>query len=133
MKLRLLVLAWLIATPAFAENWISSGDAEIDAWYEKAQRNPWPGAAPNTTGGKCCGKADAFWADKEEVIDGQHVVTITDDRVIEGRKDRNGQKFVISPEVIDRLRQGNPTGHVIIFILNTGDSVPFCFFPGGGA
>jgi hypothetical protein len=128
----LIAISLLLATPALAENWISSGDAEIDAWYEKAQRNPWPGAAPGATGGKCCGKSDAFWADKSETVDGQWIVTVTDERIIQGRKNRNGQRFVISPDVIDKLRQGNPTGHVVIFILNTGGDLPFCFFPGDG-
>ena len=128
--MRLALLLALSCSPVFAENWVTSGDAEIDAWYEGVQRNYYNGQEFDS-GGRCCGKADAYYADKSESIDGQWIVTITDDRMVPNRVDRNGQTFAINPDIIDRLRQGNPTGHVVLFVLVNGD-LPYCFFPGEG-
>ena len=132
MMRTVLILMLAFCSSVYAENWISSGDEEIDAWYAGVQRSHfseteqrWPG------GGKCCGKSDAYWADKASVINGQWTVTITDTREVPNRITRDGQTFAINPDIIDRLRQGNPTGHVIIFVLPNGD-LPYCFFPGDG-
>ena len=132
MRTVLVLLALCASQTLYAENWISSGDEEIDAWYVMVQRSHFNEAEQRWTGGgRCCGKSDAYFADKAEAIDGKWVVTITDDREVPNRIARNGQTFTVSPDIIDRLRQGNPTGHVIIFVLPNGD-MPYCFFPGDG-
>ena len=132
MRTVLLLLAFCSSQALYAENWISSGDEEIDAWYAMVQRGHFNEAEQRWTGGgRCCGKSDAYFADKAEAIDGKWVVTITDDREVPNRIARNGQTFTVNPDIIDRLRQGNPTGHVIIFVLPNGD-MPYCFFPGDG-
>lgn len=132
-SLEVVVAFTLLISPVCAENWISSGDDEIDAWYARVQRQVKEGEAdPHwKPGGRCCGKADAYFADKTEVIDGKWIVTITDDRVIPNRINRHGETYPVDPDIVDRLRQGNPTGHVVIFVLPNG-SLPYCFFPGEG-
>lgn len=111
---------------AHGKNWDDDPSiaANIKTWYTNAQ--------PNESGrGSCCGEADAYWADDHEIVDGNYIVTITDERNIQGRIPRNGQKIVIPSEKIDKKMQGNPTGHTVVFI-NTSHFV-LCFFPDWGA
>lgn len=111
-----------------AENWEQSGPpecysveqcAKIDSWYSNVKQN--------ASEVSCCGKSDAYWADKARVDNGQYFVEITDNRKIQGRKDRNGEIILVPSEKIDNKRQGNPSGHVVIFISPT--DVVYCFFP----
>lgn len=110
---------------AHGKNWDSESNVanNIKMWYINAQRNE--------NKGSCCGEADAYWADYHEMIDGNYVVTITDERNIHNRIPRNGQKIVIPPDKVDKLRQGNPTGHSIVF-MGSANQV-YCFFPDWGA
>jgi hypothetical protein len=89
-----------------------------------------PGAGPGGPGSSCCGVADAYYADAVR-IDGDKVYAIiTDDRIIEGRYTVPiGTEILIPRKTLDIYRQGNPTGHVIVFLLVDG-TFPVCYFTG---
>ena len=81
---------------------------------------------------RCCGLADAYWADSYEVKGDQYVAIITDTRDDEplGRAHiENGTRFAVPNSKI-KWDRGNPTGHGIIFIGRRGDV--FCYLPPGG-
>ena len=110
----------------FIENYGTDDPSEVSAiklWYQYVVMNHAPYYGDNPI--RCCGEGDAYWADKMEFLDGQLWVTITDPRMIPNRPNLNGQRLIVPAEKIDQRRQGNPTGHNIIFV---GSSV-YCFFP----
>jgi hypothetical protein len=75
----------------------------------------------------CCGEADAYEADLGETDEaGRNYAIITGTR---GNPLPLGTKLLIPPEKVQN-RQGNPSGHVIVF-ANTIKNV-FCFVPNGG-
>ena len=81
---------------------------------------------------RCCGLADAYWADSYEVNGGRYVAIITDarDDMPLGRPHiENGKRFAV-PNIKIKWDRGNPTGHGIIFIGIGGDV--FCYLPPGG-
>ena len=101
----------------------SGSDPEISSWYKGLRQ-------PDNPALSCCGEADAYWADKFEVIDGKVYATITDDRddaPLGRRHIPNGTRFEIPVNKIMN-NGGNPTGHVVIFI-NPGDQV-LCYVTG---
>lgn len=130
---------------------------KIHFWYLSARSN---------SRTSCCGIADAYWADQVDKVTEQGVyVTITDRRdcqyegiapkveedgegnystvydanpCIAGRKLRDGEPWFIPNATLDQRGQGNPTGHVIIYISPSAEQNlngwgVICFFPGGGA
>ena len=75
----------------------------------------------------CCGEADAYEADLGETDEaGHNYAIITGTR---GNPLPVGTKLLIPPEKVQN-RQGNPSGHVIVF-TNENKNV-FCFVPNGG-
>ena len=81
---------------------------------------------------RCCGLADAYWADSYEVKGDQYVAIITDTRDDEplGRAHiENGTRFAVPNSKI-KWDRGNPTGHGIIFIGLGGEV--YCYLPPGG-
>jgi hypothetical protein len=81
---------------------------------------------PDMPSTSCCGPADAYEADMGEVgADGQNYAIITGTR---GNPLPVGTKLLILPSKVQN-KQGNPSGHVIVF-ANTSGTV-YCFIPGG--
>lgn len=129
------LLVWLF-TPANARDlgqW-KDVDPQISAWYARLMQ---PDTIGQMGGGiSCCGEADAYWADEVEVKDGQMIAVITDDRDDKplGRvHEEIGTRYVVPPNKITR-QDGNPTGHVIIF-LGDGRAAPrsvLCYVMNGG-
>lgn len=104
--------AALLSKMSFAKNYDEEEAKQNAAVHE------WYGNVKSNSNSSCCGDADAYWADKIEAPPGvdYFFVTITDDRVIKGRADWNGLKFMVPSAIIDRKKQGNPTGHNIFFV-----------------
>ena len=117
---------FLLVLPAV--NYIQDENIAINNWYLNAQRNDY---ANGGSLGSCCGPADAYWADVSEIKNGELYVTITDDRLVPYRIARDGQVYRVLSDVIDRKRQGNPTGHAIIFI-GVSQTTVICYFPNTG-
>ena len=100
-------------------------DPEIRAWYQKLMMPEVPTAS-------CCGEADAYWCDDVHVRDGKTFCTITDDR--------DNTKLMRTPvpigtevEIPDKKltwKDGNPTGHSIVFLSTAG--YVYCFVQNGG-
>jgi hypothetical protein len=100
-------------------------DLAIRSWYKSLMQ-------PDNPGLSCCGEADAYWADKVDVIGGKVYATITDTRddgPLNRRHIKPGTRFEIPPHKM-KFDRGNPTGHVVIFI-GVDDNV-LCFVQGGG-
>jgi hypothetical protein len=87
---------------------------------------------PDHPNRRCCGLADAYWADSYEVKDNQYIAIITDERDDEPLNRphiENGRRFVVPNSKI-KWDSGHPTGHGIIFI-GVGLEV-YCYLPAGG-
>ena len=78
---------------------------------------------PDNPALSCCGEADAYWADEVHVepdgTGGQLVVAVItdtrDDSPLRRIHEDVGTRYVVPPNKITR-KDGNPTGHVIIFL-----------------
>jgi len=78
---------------------------------------------PDNPKESCCGEADAYWADEVHVEPdgngGQIVVAVItdtrDDAPLKRIHEDVGTRYVVPPNKITR-KDGNPTGHVIIFL-----------------
>ena len=95
------------------------------SWYKSLMQ-------PDAPLMSCCGEADAYWADKVEVIDGKVFATITDtrdDKPLGRQHVPPGTRIEVPPNKM-KWDRGNPTGHVVIF-LGPGLSV-YCFVMNGG-
>ncbi len=101
-------------------------DAYIGQWFRTLKQ-------PDNKFMSCCGEADAYWADKTETGPNDELIAvITDDRADEPLRRRHvpvGTRIVVPPHKI-KYDQGNPTGHIIIF-LSTSDEV-WCYVQNGG-
>jgi hypothetical protein len=112
--------------PAFARDtgqWESS-DPLISLWYRGLMQPDYP-LAP------CCGEADAYWADGVEVKGGEIIAIITDTRPDEPLRRPHvpiGTRIVVPLHKM-KWDDGNPTGHIIIFLIN--DTV-LCYVTGTG-
>jgi hypothetical protein len=128
LKLAAMIVAALVfwhLTPAWSRpggDW-SQVDPDVRAWFGSVHR-------PDYYDGKsssCCGEGDAYEADRGEVSDdGSIYAIVTDNR---GNQLPVGTKLRIPPEKVQN-KEGNPTGHVIVFANESGDV--FCFVPNGG-
>lgn len=118
-----LVLGSCSPMPAFAReggDW-SQVDPEVRAWIQALTRPDYPGAQLS-----CCGEADAYYADMGEFgDDGKVYAIITDNR---GNPLPVGTKVEIPPNKIQNT-EGNPSGHVIVFVGAAG--YVYCFIPNG--
>lgn len=101
-------------------------DAYIGEWYRALKQ-------PDNKFMSCCGEADAYWADKVETgPNGEIVAVITDDRADEPLRRRHvpvGTRIVVPPHKI-KFDQGNPTGHIVIFLSTSGEV--WCYVQNGG-
>ena len=98
----------------------------ISQWYRALKQ-------PDNPVMSCCGKADAYWADKVETgPNGELIAVITDDRP-DGPLGRHhvpvGTRIVIPPHKI-KFDQGNPTGHIVIFLTPANEV--WCYVQNGG-
>ena len=97
----------------------------VRKWFDELMR-------PDEPNFRCCGLADAYWADSYEVKGDQYVAIVTDPRddIPLGRPHvENGKRFAV-PNTKIKWDRGNPTGHGIIFIGNGAEV--FCYVPPGG-
>jgi hypothetical protein len=94
-------------------------------WFNELMR-------PDNPSIRCCGLADAYWADSYEVNSDQYVAIITDTRddTPLGRPHIENGKRVAVPNAKIKWDRGNPTGHGIIF-MGFGGEV-YCYLPPGG-
>lgn len=82
----------------------------------------------------CCGLADAYWADKVEVRNGETWVMIQDERddQLLGRPHIPSGTWVKVPneKLIDEKQmreRGNPTGHGVVFIGHGNVDTVYCY------
>ena len=102
-------------------------DPVIRQWYKSLMQ-------PDIPTMPCCGLADAYWADSYEVApDGSYIAIITDDRpdIPLGRPHRDVGTKILVPKGKLKFDQSNPTGHGIIFLAYSSDTV-YCYLPPGG-
>lgn len=126
MRVSLILL--LLTTTVFARDagqW-SNSDPYLSEWYKTLKQ-------PDNKWMSCCGEADSYWADQTETgPNGELYAIITDDRDDEPLRRHHvpiGTKILIPPHKI-KWDQGNPTGHIVIF-LSSVDEV-FCYVQNGG-
>lgn len=137
---RLILVAWLLSTACvYAKDLGQWGDVDktIRQWYQALMQ-------PDNPGVSCCGEADAYWCDSIHVKDVPNesdggatstkrtFCTVTDDRD-DGplrRKHVPVGTEVLIPDYKLTWKDGNPTGHSILF-LSRGDYV-YCFVQNGG-
>jgi len=101
---------------------------------------------PDNPKESCCGEADAYWADEVHVEQDETgrrrvIAIITDDRddgPLKRIHEDIGTRYVVPPSKITR-KDGNPTGHVVIFLgtnewWHNGRTRPvLCYVMNGGA
>jgi hypothetical protein len=85
----------------------------------------------------CCGEADAFFADRTEVIDGKVYAVITDtrdDAPLHRPHIDVGTKIELPPDAYGAIPPGNPTEHTIIFVRQNynGGFTVYCFVQSSG-
>ncbi len=98
----------------------SDVDPEVREWIRTLKQ-------PDDPFRSCCGDADAYEADLGETSDdGQVYAIITGTR---GNILPIGTKLLIPTNKIQN-KQGNPSGHVIVFANE--DRYVYCFIPSGG-
>lgn len=121
-----------------AHEW--AGDAGTQAWFESRVQPDAPAGYSIewklANGWSCCGEADSYWADDfEQTPDGNYVAIITDgrdDKRPDGRIRQHrlpGTRIVVPKSKI--AREGNPTGHGIIFMPVTGEGHEVIGYNGG--
>ena len=101
------------------------GDARIRDWFKSLMM-------PDVPAASCCGEADAYWCDDIRVRNGKTFCTITDDRD-DMKLRRTPVPIGTEVEIPDHKltwKDGNPTGHSIVFLNASG--VAYCFVHNGG-
>lgn len=103
-----------------------NSDAVTKQWYQSLMQ-------PDNPSVSCCGEGDAYWADVIHVRDGKTYVTVTDDRddMKLGRQHIDIGTVIEVPNNKLTYKDGNPTGHNILFVMYTGRYV-LCFVQGTG-
>jgi hypothetical protein len=108
---------------------------ELDQWYANLRQPDQPSVS-------CCGEGDAYWCDIIHVRGGRTYCTITDDR--DDRKLKRNHvplgREVFIPDFKLTWKDGNPTGHAIVFMTSNGPTLEggsarenvFCFVQNGG-
>jgi hypothetical protein len=100
-------------------------DPKIREWFQALMMPDIPTAS-------CCGEADAYWCDEIHVRNGKTFCNITDDRDnIKLR--RTPVPIGTEVEIPDNKltwKDGNPTGHSIVFLSTAG--YVYCFVQNGG-
>ena len=103
-----------------------NNDAVTKQWYQSLMQ-------PDNPSVSCCGEGDAYWADDVHVRDGKTYVTVTDDRddMKLGRQHIDIGTVIEVPNNKLTYKDGNPTGHNILFVMYTSRYV-LCFVQGTG-
>lgn len=124
-----LFFAAIMASPARGhehQQWIEEYTEEIAGWIKSLKQ-------PDNPGMSCCGEADAYWADKIDVVGDQIFATVTDvrdDAPLKRRHVPPGTRVFV-PNYKLKFDAGNPTGHNVIFLTapseETGDYQVYCF------
>jgi hypothetical protein len=118
--MRALLAILFLTTGAIARDggdW-SKVDPEVRQWIQALRM-------PDNPGMSCCGEADAYDADfGESGPDGNYAI-VTDSR---GNFLPVGTRLFIPPHKVQN-KQGNPSGHVIVFADTSGQV--HCFIPNG--
>ena len=135
MKKRSPLLIWTVGAAVFVLSTCKASARDLGQWegVDPVQRKWFEGLMqPDNPNRRCCGLADAYWADSYEVKDGQYIAIITDERDDEPLRRPhidNGKRFLVPHSKI-KWDSGNPTGHGIIFI---GHGLEIhCYLPPGG-
>tara|TARA_R110000868_G_scaffold409826_1_gene696161 strand:+ start:4020 stop:4469 length:450 start_codon:yes stop_codon:yes gene_type:complete len=121
-------ILFLMVHPAGARDlgqW-KDADQHIGQWYRSLMQ-------PDNPNLSCCGKADAYWADKVETgPNGEMIAVITDDRPDEplGRRHVPPGTRIVVPKNKIKFDQGNPTGHIVIFLTPANEV--WCYVQNGG-
>ncbi len=120
----------LMLLPAIARDngqWENS-DPMISEWFRGLKQ-------PDRPTLSCCGVADAYWADGLEVKDGQVIAIITDTRPDEPLRRPHvavGTRVIVPPNKL-KWDDGNPTGHIVIFLNVGADDVKvYCYVTNTG-
>lgn len=123
----MLILAMLEPTAAARDlgQW-NTVDPYIGEWFKvlKQPDNKWM---------SCCGEADAYWADKTATgSSGELYAIITDDRPDAplGRRHVPVGTKILVPNHKIKWDQGNPTGHIVIFLSSVNEVL--CYVQNGG-
>jgi hypothetical protein len=112
---RLLLCFFLLAPPIYAKDmgrWEKS-DPVLREWYRGLMR-------PDRPEVSCCGEADAYWCDDVRIRKGHAYCRITDTRANEplGRRPVDVGTELYIPDRAIKWDEGNPTGHVIVFLVH---------------
>lgn len=102
-----------------------NADPQVRGWYQSLMM-------PDVPTASCCGEADAYWCDDIHVKNSKTFCTITDDRD-NAKLRRTPVPIGTEIEIPDHKltwKDGNPTGHSVVF-LSTGGLV-YCFVQNGG-
>lgn len=87
---------------------------------------------PDNPAMSCCGEGDAYWCDEVHVRDGKTFCNITDDRddapLHREHVDVGTEIFI--PDHKLTWKDGNPTGHAIVFLSR--NQFVWCFVQNGG-
>lgn len=122
----IIVAAALLSPAAKAWDGGQWEQGNISRWYKSLMQ-------PDVPTLSCCGKADAYWADKVETgPTGELIAVITDDRPDEPLFRHHvpvGTRIVVPRHKV-KWDQGNPTGHIVIFLSLSNDV--YCYVQNGG-
>lgn len=102
-----------------------NADPQVRGWYQSLMM-------PDVPTASCCGEADAYWCDDIHVKDSKTFCTITDDRD-NAKLGRTPVPIGTEIEIPDHKltwKDGNPTGHSVVFLSSGG--LVYCFVQNGG-
>lgn len=129
MLLRILAALAIALTPMLAcardlGQWENS-DPVVKQWYRSLMM-------PDLPTSPCCGEADAYYCDEIHVKDGRTFCSITDDRPDAPlRRPHLDVGTVIEiPDKKLTWKDGNPTGHAVVFVSR--EKTVYCFVQNGG-
>lgn len=125
--LAVVVAFCVVRAPARDLGQWENADPAIRQWYRNLTQPDHPNAP-------CCAEADAYYADIAETdAKGNLIAVITDDRPDAplGRPHIDVGTRVAIPNNKIKFDQGNPTGHVVLF-LRAFDLFVYCYVQNGG-
>ena len=127
MRTLLAALAMLCFGSAMAHDYgqWEQTDPVVSSWFEHLTQ-------PDNPDIPCCSFADAYYADIVETKGDQLIAVITDDRPDEplGRPHVPVGTRIVIPKNKIKFDQGNPTGHIVIFLGY--EMHVYCYVQNGG-
>jgi len=120
--MRVLAILMFLCVSALAHD---RNNPEQDEWYQSLTQ-------PDNPNSLCCGINDSYWCDTIHVREGKTFCIITDDRPDAplGRDHVDIGTEIFIPDNKLTWKDGNPTGHAIVFMSKT--HYVFCFVQAGG-